>query len=220
MKKLTSQQRPWIKVCGLTQVDNALAVAGVGPDAVGLVFFDKSPRNVSLKTAKNICTALPEGIDTIGVFVDESFDAIMKTVEYCHLTGVQLHGKESPSLVRQLARNNLLVIKALFARRCPYLTQSDEYEPVTGFLVEYGKGILPGGNAESWDYAEADALKSQMPLILAGGLDPDSVGKVVQEVSPAGIDVSSGVEQEPGIKDIKRTAAFITSARSAGALHS
>ena len=162
-------KRPWIKICGLTQVENALACAKEGPDAIGLVFFKKSPRNVSLNQAKKICTALPDAIETIGVFVNESYDIIMEKVEAVGLSGVQLHGNEPPELIDRLHEKELIVIKALFAQKAPFLNQHKEYEKASFFLVEYGKGILPGGNAETWNYEITRQLTTDTPVILAGG---------------------------------------------------
>jgi len=163
-------KKTWIKICGLTLKANAIECAILNPDAIGLVFFEKSPRNVSIEQAKKICSALPKTIQTIGVFVDEPFERIMEIVNTCGLTGVQLHGSESPELVDQLLDNKLIVIKALFAAKAPFLDQSDLYANASFLLIEYGKGVLPGGNAESWDYEISLQLDTTTPVILAGGL--------------------------------------------------
>jgi len=207
---------PWIKICGLTDPDNAAVCAELGPDAIGLVFFPGSPRNVSIKQADAICSAVPSGIRTIGVFVNESFRNIIKTVQACGLKGVQLHGKESPELVTRLSQTGIIVIKAVFAAKKPLLTTADTtYCNASFLLAEYGKGRLPGGNAETWDYNSVYRLARKKPLVLAGGLDPDNIAQAIRSVRPAGVDVSSGVEKSPGIKDPDRVKAFIEKARSA-----
>lgn len=209
MIKKPLQHTPWIKICGLTDIENALECAKLGADAIGLVFFEKSPRNVSIQRAAQISTALPDHILTIGVFVDEPYDAIMGKVNQCSLKGVQLHGNEPPSLIDRLLEKNLLVIKALFADKEPFLTQAAEYKTASFLLIEYGKGSLPGGNAESWDYEIALQFKIKTPLILAGGLHPENICQAIRAVKPAGVDVSSGVEKIYGIKDLNKVAAFI-----------
>lgn len=203
-----------IKICGLTKTDNALECARAGADAIGLVFFDKSPRNVSMDQAKAICKSLPDTIITCGVFVNAPFEYIMDRVATCGLKAVQLHGQEPASLVEKLKKTDLLVIKALFAVRKPSLTDAHLYGKADFILVEYGKGVLPGGNAETWDYKLSSRLDSPSPVILAGGLSPDNIKEAVQNASPSAVDVSSGVEKAPGIKDIKKVEAFIREARS------
>ncbi|MCP3873697.1 MAG: phosphoribosylanthranilate isomerase [Desulfobacteraceae bacterium] len=208
--KKATQKSPWIKICGLTDPQNALDCVNIGADAIGLVFFEKSPRNVSIKKATQISKALPDHIMSIGVFVDESFDSIMEKADTCGLKGVQLHGNEPPELIDRLLNENLIVIKALFATKEPLLEQADQYTPPSFFLIEYGKGVLPGGNAESWNYELSCQLKTQTPIILAGGLSPDNIRQAVRAAKPAGVDVSSGVEKSYGIKDLTKVKSFIT----------
>jgi len=217
LKQLTfhlPDHRPLIKICGLTRPENALACAKAGADAIGLVFFEKSPRNVSMETARSVTRVLPAHILTCGVFVDESFEFIMERVEHCGFSAVQLHGRESATLVEKLANQNLLVIKALFATHKPDLSDAHLYEAASFCLVEYGKGILPGGNAESWDYGLSAGLSTRLPLMLAGGLTPGNVQKAIQIANPMAVDVSSGVEKAYGLKDMKKVTAFIHKIRS------
>ncbi|MBU1344262.1 MAG: phosphoribosylanthranilate isomerase [Proteobacteria bacterium] len=214
MKKTTPQNTPWIKICGLTDPENALGCANLGADAIGLVFFEKSPRNVSVKKAAQISSILPDHVLTIGVFVNESYDNIMEKVRQCALKGVQLHGNEPPALAHGLLKENLIVIKTLFATKAPFLTQASAYPNISFFLVEYGKGILPGGNAESWNYELSLQLKTKTPVVLAGGLDSDNICQAIRTANPIGVDVSSGVEKTYGIKDLKKVNSFITQIRS------
>jgi len=209
VNRTTSEKRPWIKICGLTDPDNALACAELGPDAIGLVFYEKSPRHVTMDQASRITKILPRRMLTIGVFVDNSFEDIMEKVKKCGLNGVQLHGKESPELVDQLKKEHLFVIKALFAAKEPYLVQANEYSTASALLVEYGKGVLPGGNAESWNYELSSRIDTKCPIIIAGGLSPMNAAEAVMAARPFGVDVSSGVEKTPGLKDIDKVNAFI-----------
>lgn len=217
-----SKKTPWIKICGLTDVENAIGCANLGADAIGLVFFEKSPRNVSVKEAARISNALPDHILTIGVFVNESYEGIMEKVNACGLKGVQLHGNEPPELIDDLLKENLVVIKALFATKEPFLSQAPLYPNASFFLVEYGKGTLPGGNAESWNYELSlqletktsvktkPSIKRKTPVILAGGLHPDNICQAIRTAKPTAVDVSSGVEKTYGIKDLNKVNAFIT----------
>lgn len=203
-----------VKICGLTLVDNALDCVKAGADIIGLVFYEKSPRHVSTEKARQIVRALPKGIPACGVFVDESFDTIMQTVSACGLGIVQLHGAETPELADRLSAQNLVVTKAFFAARPPGLCETEKYQSADFCLAEYGKGILPGGNAETWDYGQALEMAKKVRLMLAGGLNPENVADAVSSIRPQAVDVSSGVEKAKGIKDISKVKAFIRAAKS------
>jgi phosphoribosylanthranilate isomerase len=209
-----SPDKLWIKICGFTDPENAKTCAAFKPDAMGLVFFEKSPRNVSIDTARRITDILPETIMSVGVFVNKNYDEIMHIADHCRLKGVQLHGSESADLANKLLKNNLHVIKALFAKKDPCLDQAEDYSMVSSLLVEYGKGTLPGGNAESWNYEISSQMKTQLPIILAGGLGPDTITDVLKKAQPAGVDVSSGVELSYGMKDPDKVKLFISRVRS------
>ena len=217
--KKISRKTPWIKICGLTDPENALECANLGADAIGLVFFEKSPRNVSIKRAAQISNALPDHILTTGVFVNVSYENIMEKVNRCSLKGVQLHGREPPDLVNRLLKKNLIVIKAFFATKEPFLTQTHRYEKASFFLVEYGRGTLPGGNAESWNYGMSLQLKTKTPLVLAGGLHPGNICLAIKTAKPDAVDVSSGVEKTFGIKDLNKVKSFITQVKLSSALY-
>ena len=212
---MTAQNIPQVKICGLTHAGDAARCAELGASAIGLVFFPKSPRNVTRDQAREISLALPESVKTVGVFVDETYDTIMQTAEQCHLQAVQLHGRESPGLVSRVAGRGLIVIKALFLSGQPTLLKASEYE-ASGFLVEHGKGKLPGGNALTWNWEEARVLGEQRPLILAGGLAPDNIVLAVSTACPDAVDVSSGVESARGQKDLARVADFMKQVSQCG----
>ncbi len=206
--------RPLIKICGLTQPDNATDCVRAGADAIGLVFFDKSPRNLTIDQAQAITKVLPDHILTCGVFVNESISFIMERVDKCNLRAVQLHGQESPEFVKRLANENLLVIKAVFAVKKPFFSDAFLYTAASFCLVEYGKGIIPGGNAEVWDYGLSAGLPPQTPLMLAGGLSCENIKQAISLASPTAVDVSSGVEKGYGFKDIEKVKSFIRLVRS------
>jgi phosphoribosylanthranilate isomerase len=202
-------RQPFVKICGLTDPANAAACAMAGADIIGLVFFKKSPRHLDLTRAISVANALPAHVPAWGVFVNAGFDTIMERVAACGLKGVQLHGSESPDLVHALAGQHLTVTKALFAARFPGLDHIDQYAGADFFLMECGIGTLPGGNAKTWDYRMAKKITDYYPVILAGGLSPENIRKAVTEAGPTGVDVSSGVESTPGIKDITKVSELI-----------
>lgn len=200
---------PLVKVCGLTRPDEAAACARLGADAVGLIFYPPSPRNVSLEQAVDICRALPGEILTTGVFVDASFAFIMERVRACKLSAVQLHGNETPQMVETLKKEGIMVFKTLFAAKEPHLDRADDYSAATAVLVEYGNGPLPGGNAESWDWGRVKAMGLHRKLMVAGGITPDNVTRAITATAPWAVDVSSGVETAPGQKDLNRVKALL-----------
>jgi len=200
--------RPQIKICGLTDIKQAVNCALAGADAIGLVFFKKSPRNISEDLAAEISKALPENKTAVGVFVNESFDFIMNKVKKCSLDAVQLHGNEKPELVKQLRAENIHVIKALYMKSEPFIRNADLYE-ASSLLIECSKGVLPGGNALTWNFSEVKNIRTDKPLIIAGGLSPLNIYEAIKSAIPDAVDVSSGVESTPGTKDINKAKSFI-----------
>lgn len=204
----------WIKICGITNKKDALDAAALGADALGLVFAD-SPRRIEPETARQIIRALPAGIEKIGVFVNEGRAQVAEIAEYCGLTGLQFHGEETPQYCGCFQRYQ--VIKALRVREQP---GKDSVE----LLVRNGgvKKILldtyvpqqRGGTGKTfpWEIA-AQSAWGGVPVIIAGGLTPENVKIAVEIAKPFGIDVSSGVEKEPGIKDLRKLTCFMQKAR-------
>ena len=207
-----SEYIPQIKICGLTEVDVALSCVGLGADAIGFVFFPKSPRFIADDQARRICEALPKDTSKIGVFVDEPFDSIMKRVRECGLTGIQLHGQEPPEFIRRFVDEGIFVIKGLFTLKSPRLTDVDIFD-ASAYLVECGKGKLPGGNAMAWNWSEACEFGMRHPCVLAGGLGPENVAEAISQCLPDAVDVSSGVEFLPGKKDVDKVERFIQAVR-------
>ncbi len=207
---------PQIKICGLTDPDEAEASARAGADAIGLVFYPPSPRHVTLDQAARIAGRLPDHVTAVGVFVNPGLDEVSHAVSRCGLKAIQLHGVESPEFVVNIIRENgdLKVVKALFAAKSPGLQEAPRYD-VAGYLVECGKGRLPGGNALQWNWALAKPMGRQYPLILAGGLSPDTVAEAISAGLPDAVDASSGLEASPGHKDLEKVHAFIEAVQQA-----
>jgi phosphoribosylanthranilate isomerase len=210
------KSRTRVKICGLTDPDNAAACARAGADIIGLVFYPKSPRHVEPSRAKAVIQALPAHVPAWGVFVNEDLNVIMEIVRACGLKGVQLHGQEPPGLITALKNLNLTVTKAVFASRDPGINTIDTwYKAADFFLVECGQGTLPGGNAKTWDYRQVRKTARDHPVILAGGLCCDNIEQALADADPAGVDVSSGVESSPGIKDVELAAELIRRVKNA-----
>ena len=210
---------PQVKVCGLTVPAEAAACARLGADAIGLVFFPPSPRNVSLEQASAVSAALPADVARVGVFVDPDWDFLMEAIREGGLTGVQLHGAEPPDIVARLvSKGTVKVYKALFASKLPGMDQAPSYNPAA-FLVECGQGVLPGGNAKTWDWGAAEPFARQYPTILAGGLSPDNAAEAIAAALPAAVDASSGLEAAPGRKDLAKVARFIEAVRHTSGLY-
>ena len=202
--------RPQVKICGLTRPDEALACARMGADAIGLVFFPKSPRHLTARQAGDICRQLPPQVTTVAVCLDMPSEEILALASECCFGTVQLHGRETPQKVARLTQAGLRVIKALFADRSPEFARAPQYDAAAAFLVECGQGRLPGGNARAWDWHLPPALFGKQPVILAGGLAPGNIHQALQVGQPDAVDVSSGVEASPGRKDLQKVRAFIS----------
>ncbi len=206
--QIIKNSSPQVKICGLTRVDEAIKCAELGPDAIGLVFFEKSSRNVTMEQAKEISLHIPKNISLVGVFVNKPLEYIMERVEKCSLNTVQLHGMEKPDLVNMLMEQGLIVIKCLYVDGEPSLKDVFKYN-ATAYLVECAKGILPGGNALPWNWARAKEFGLKHPFVLAGGLSLENISSAIHKSLPDAVDISSGVENGPGRKDIKKIKAFI-----------
>jgi len=199
-----------VKICGMTQLKDALFAVEQGVDAVGFIFYKKSPRAVTMKTVREIITKLPPLVDTVGVFVNESAERVNKIADYCGLDLVQLHGEESPAFCRKIHRR---VIKAFRVKDLQSIKQLEKF-PVSGFLLDTFSDDLHGGTGKPFDWNLALPAKKMGPVILAGGLTPRNILQAVRQVRPYGVDVCSGVEKSPGIKDLEKVRAFLKNIRS------
>jgi phosphoribosylanthranilate isomerase len=199
-----------VKVCGVTRVEDALAAAELGADAVGINFFPGSPRFIDAARAAAIVRALPKGVEAVGVFVNEPPERINAITEEVGLHLAQLHGDETPEeadLVR------LPVIKAVRLEKETDIAAAEKYK-VDLFLIDTPSGNW-GGSGRKGDWKLAAAACRRLRAVLAGGLTPDNVAEAIREVNPYGVDVSSGVESAPGVKDREKMKLFIERAREA-----
>lgn len=209
-----------IKICGLSTPETLDAALGVGADMVGMVFFPPSPRHVDLSTAGALAAKARGRARIVALTVDADDAALADIVAAIHPDMLQLHGKESPELVAAIrARFKLPVMKAVGIATAADLAALAAYEGVADRLLLDAKppkdAVLPGGNGVPFDWNLLAGLDLSIPYMLSGGLDPENVRDAVQRLHPFGVDVSSGVERAPGVKDIARIAAFIREARAA-----
>ncbi|MBI4384309.1 MAG: phosphoribosylanthranilate isomerase [Nitrospinae bacterium] len=198
-----------IKICGNTSVEDALLAVGEGADALGFIFYRKSPRFVAEKTVKSIVAQLPPFVETVGVFVDESVERVNRIAQACRLDAVQLHGEESPAYCGKMRKKT---IKAFRVKGADVLDALGRYR-VAGFLLDAYVEDLPGGTGKTCDWEIVRRAREFGPVILAGGLTPENVAEAARRAGPYGVDVCSGVERSPGKKDPARVRAFIRAAR-------
>lgn len=198
-----------VKVCGITRPEDALAAEGAGVDAVGLIFAPGSKRRVSAERAAEVVAVLGPFVTRVGVFVDADAAEVLDLVRALRLDAVQLHGSETPEYARRLT-SEVRVVRAL--RFAPGLTPDDVATyPADAFLLDSPRP----GSGVPFAWADAWAWRGFARLILAGGLDPSNVAQAVATLRPYAVDVASGVESRPGVKDGAAISAFVAAARGA-----
>lgn len=199
--------RTRIKICGITRVEDAHVAAEKGADAIGMVFYAPSPRNIGLERARAIGASLPPFVSAVGLFVNPTHAEVERVLQGCPLSLLQFHGDEDPAFC---AGFGLPFIKAARVRPgfdlIQYLTS---YRAARGWLLDAYDDRLFGGTGASFDW-KLIPRELDRPVILSGGLTPENVGAAVTTVRPWAVDVSSGVEAAKGIKDAAKIAAFIT----------
>jgi phosphoribosylanthranilate isomerase len=204
-------QKLRVKICGITRADQAGAIATLGADALGFICVPQSPRYIAPEQIGKIVTRLPKmalsggTLAKIGVFANASFEQIIKTVEQGALTGVQLHGQESPEFCRilRLKLPQVELIKAFRIQTSETLTLVDRYtDTVDTFLLDAFNPHALGGTGETWDWSLVKDFAPERPWFLAGGLKAGNAIAALTQVNPSGIDLSSGVETSPGQKDL------------------
>lgn len=202
-----------VKICGITNPEDAQVAVSAGADALGFIFYAKSPRFVEPKVAKHIISELPPFIFPIGVFVNETHQGVRTIMEECGLAFAQLHGDETPayceSLERPVLRGIRLKDRGSFLAMAEYRGRAG----VRGFVVDAFSASAYGGTGETTDWELAAEAAEAAPILLAGGLVPENVQEAIQKVKPYGVDVSSGVEVSPGKKDPAKVLAFIHEAK-------
>lgn len=208
-----------IKICGITRVQDAVFAAEAGADAIGLIFAP-SPRRVEISQAREITRALPPFVSTVGVFVNAMAKTIIETAEDVGLGEIQLHGDETPRFISKL--KGLRVIKALRVRDRAFVELMQAFRDcgVGGILLDAFSEEARGGSGKRFDWdlvggaRKAGAFDDAPPIILAGGLTPQNVRTGVRRIKPWGVDVSSGVEDEPGVKSADKITQFIAAVRT------
>ena len=198
--------RTRVKICGITRVEDALAAVRLGADAIGLVFYAESPRNVSLQAAQEIVAVLPPFISVAGLFVNASQNKIETVLSQLRLDVLQFHGDETAA---DCAQFNLPYIKAIRVKPDTNLLQCClEFNSAKALLLDAYTDAAYGGTGHVFDwYLIPRSLP--LPVILAGGLTAENVGAAIQQIQPYAVDVSGGVEQAKGIKDAEKIAAFM-----------
>jgi phosphoribosylanthranilate isomerase len=201
-----------VKICGITSLEDAQVAADAGADAIGFVFYPPSRRYVTPEQAGRIIQTLPPFVTTVGLFVDMALDTVNDLAARCGLDRIQLHGRETPEFCRQVTRP---VIKAIRIKNAESLTLVPDYNVSAYLLDAYVEGALPGGTGASFSWELAAQAKLYGPVILAGGLTPENIEAAIAQIRPYGVDVSTGVERAPGIKDHQKVRQFIARAKAA-----
>ncbi len=205
-------RRTRIKICGITRVEDALAAAAAGADAIGLVFFANSPRAVNAQTASAICAALPAYVTAVGLFVDAEASVVNDVLDTVPLDLLQFHGAESPEYCSQFLRP---YCKALRMRDdLDVIAVAQQFKAARSLLLDTYRAGVAGGTGETFAWQRVPQSLCNK-IILAGGLSPENVGDAIAQVRPYAVDVSGGVESAPGIKDAKKIEAFIAAVRRA-----
>jgi phosphoribosylanthranilate isomerase len=200
-----------VKICGITNVDDARVAVEAGTDMLGLIFYPPSPRYVTPEQARTIVAALPPSLSTVGVFVNEDVDTIMHVARDSGVQIIQLHGEESPELCRQLPWRVVKTFRFTAHVRPEMMRQYD----VDAFLIEGFHPDFYGGGGARADWQRVASLHTYGRIILAGGLTPENVHEAIRVVRPYAVDVCSGVEAVPGKKDWRKVQAFIARAKAA-----
>jgi phosphoribosylanthranilate isomerase len=195
-----------IKICGITNLEDAQSAVELGADALGFIFYPKSPRYIKVRDAANICSQLPPFVAKVGVFVDGSEYEIGKALDECLLTALQFHGDEPPKFCCKFPAKS---IKAIRMRDETSLRMAAEYD-VDALLLDAYTETERGGTGRTFDWSLAVRAKEiGPPIILSGGLTTENVQEAIRKVRPYAVDVSSGVEREPGKKDPEKLRRFI-----------
>lgn len=201
---------PRVKICGITKPEDGVEAARLGADAIGLVFYEKSPRNVTLEQARAVVRALPPFVSVVALFVNPDEAFVRRVLDACTVDILQFHGEESPEFCRSFSRPYLKAVRV--RPGVDLLEWAAAYHDARGLLADAFVEGAHGGTGAVFDWTLLPPALP-LPLILSGGLTPDNVQEAVAKVHPAAVDVSSGVELGKGIKDAAKMAAFISGAR-------
>jgi len=202
-----------VKICGITRLSDALCAAEAGADALGFVFYEKSPRYIRPEEASKLTKRLPPFVNLVGVFVNLPYDNVIKICRRCRLDTAQLHAEEPPEVCRAIQNSGLKVIKAIRVKEKKDLSLIDKYNGFIDALLldTFVKGEYGGtGKTFTWEWAKVEKVK----VILSGGLTPENVAEAIKIARPYAVDVSSGVEISPGVKDHEKIKEFIKNAKT------
>ncbi|MDX1489822.1 MAG: phosphoribosylanthranilate isomerase [Pseudohongiellaceae bacterium] len=202
-------RRTRIKICGLSNIEEALRAVDCGADAIGLVFYEKSSRAVSIAQAKAIYSALPAFVSIVGLFVNPSRSEVEQVLAQVPLDCLQFHGEETPDFCASFSRPYMKAIRVQDG--LDVNSKIREYADSRAILLDSYSATSAGGTGEvfDWSIAQQCVAQSKLPIVLAGGLEPDNVAQAIKQVRPYAVDVSSGVESAPGRKSEQRMKAFI-----------
>lgn len=207
-----------VKICGIKDPATLAAATEGGADYIGFVFYPPSPRSIDLFAAAELARAVPDTIERVAVLVDPDDRALDGLLAHVPIDILQLHGGETPERVRDVAeRTGCKVMKAIRVLDRDDLAAADEYRDAADMIMLDAKprpgAVLPGGNGESFDWRILDGYRAPLPWVLAGGLNADNIAAAVRDAAPDVIDVSSGVESAPGVKDKAKLCAFLKTAQ-------
>jgi len=214
----------WIKICGTTNLEDALTAVSAGADALGFVFYEKSPRNIDVESARQIVQSLPLHLEKVGVFVNEPVEKILETVRKAGLTAAKLHGIEShkPEFIKALKAGGEL--KVFLVLPGTEVSSGLEWNVagercISGVFFDSETPQQPGGTGTIFDWKAAasgiQAIGERLKVVVAGGLNSNNVGDAIRVLKPWGVDVVSGVEARPGKKDPQKVRAFVNAVRQA-----
>ena len=202
----------FIKICGITNLNDALAAVEAGADALGFNFYRPSPRYISPENARDIIDQLPESVMKVGVFVNDAHESVLSIVSEADLSAVQLHGDESPEYCREL--HHPYVIKALRAAEDFDAQRAAAYD-VEAIMLDTKDDRLRGGTGRVFDWSIAQRANKSVPkLFLAGGLSPENVAEAIRTVHPYAVDACSALEDSPGKKNHERLREFVSTVRN------
>lgn len=202
----------WVKICGITSKEDGVAALEFGADALGFNFYPRSPRYLDLCTARALVSNLPPFGLRVGVFVDPSFETVMEIAKAVRLDTIQLHGKEAPEFSEDLRNEGLRVWKGVRVSGLKALKNIEDY-PCDALVLDAFDASAHGGTGKSFDWNLLSEWQPPLPWLLSGGLTPETVSEAVLRFSPHGVDVASGVESAPGIKDHELMRTFIQRAK-------
>jgi len=204
-----------VKICGITNLEDALAAVDARADALGFNFYRSSPRYLEPKAARAIIDKLPAGILTVGVFVNETLEEVQRIQRVSNVMVLQLHGDETPEYCASLGKGGHTVMKVFHTGEGFILERLFDYD-VTMIMLDAGNAALPGGTGQLSDWSQAAQVSVvKPPCILAGGLSPANVGAAIDEVRPFGVDACSSLELAPGKKDHAKVRDFVAAVRKA-----